>query len=201
MTRAGLQGAQILCALGLGLSLGVLYDFYRTFLKKNRKGLWCWLGDFLWWLAALAWTFFLLVKISWAELRIPVVSAVFGGIVVYLYYFSPVLRPLYRKGGRWLGRALNSLRRLTVGIVSFLFAPLVAFIGGIYRLCAAAEKGCHCLVTRTGRGLSGVYRRKRLIRARKRLGKKQGKQTALSDSESSAGKCKRKRGDPHRDKR
>ncbi len=192
MTRAGLQGAQILCALGLGLSLGVLYDFYRTFLKKNRKGLWCWLGDFLWWLAALMWTFFLLVKISWAELRIPVVAAVFGGIAVYLYYFSPVLRPLYRKGVRCLGRVLNGLRRLIVRIVSCLFAPLIFFTGGIYRIGAATEKNCRCLAIKTGRGISGVYRKKRLARVKKRLKKRQAKMAEPVDSDSISKRRKRK---------
>ena len=134
MTRAGLQCAQMLCALGLGLSLGIIYDFYRIFLKKNHGALWCWLGDFLWWAVALGWTFWLLIRISWAELRIPIVLAVFLGIVVYLYYFSPVLSEVYKKSAGLLKKICRRCWNIAVKIVAAVFSPLVLLSSFIYKI-------------------------------------------------------------------
>ena len=134
MTRAGLQCAQMLCALGLGLSLGVIYDFYRIFLKKNHGARWCWLGDFLWWALALVWTFFLLVRISWAELRLPVVLAVFGGIIVYLYYFSPVLREIYQKAAHLLKKFCLAFWAFAAKIIRLIFAPIVFISSLLYKI-------------------------------------------------------------------
>lgn len=136
MTRAGLQCAQMLCALGLGLSLGIIYDIYRIFIKKNHGKVWCWLGDFFWWLIALTWSFFLLLKISWAELRIPIVAAVFIGIVVYLYYFSPVLAELYRKFAAFLVRFVKRLYHILVRLLGIIFSPLVFITGLVYKIIA-----------------------------------------------------------------
>lgn len=141
MTRAGLQCAQLLCALGLGLSLGIIYDIYRIFIKKNHGKAWCWLGDFLWWLIALTWSFFLLLKISWAELRIPIVAAVFVGIVLYLYYFSPVLADFYKRFAKLLVRFIKGVYRFIVRLLGIIFSPVVFVTGLVYKLVAGLCRG------------------------------------------------------------
>lgn len=136
MTRAALQCAQMLCALGLGLSLGMFYDIYRIFIKKQHGRAWCWFGDLIWWLSALAWSFWVLVKISWADLRIPIIIAVFAGILVYLYYFSPALSHVYKRTAEITVKIIKKLFSVIIRILSIIFFPLVFITGGIYRITA-----------------------------------------------------------------
>lgn len=205
MTRAGLQCAQLLCALGLGLSLGIIYDIYRIFIKKNHGKVWCWLGDFLWWLIALSWSFFLLLKISWAELRIPIVAAVFIGIVVYLYYFSPVLADVYKKFAAFLVRLVKRLYRIIVRLLSIIFSPVVFVTGLAYKiiawLCRRLLGICHGAkalggrAKRRGRRKAEQRKQHKTVKKQKKAAAKVGKQEAKAQAK--ANKKEKKRSKKH----
>lgn len=176
MTRVGLQFAQMLCAFGLGLSLGIIYDIYRLFIKKNRGGIWCLFGDLLWWLAALVWTFFLLVKISWAELRIPVILAVFLGIIIYLYYFSPVLSDVYKKFFWLLKKIFKTLFDLLIKIIGIIFAPLVWISSILYNIYNFLKKILLKIFSVFDKRITNKKAKRKIKKANKKNAKIQRKQ-------------------------
>lgn len=176
MTRAGLQCAQLLCALGLGLSLGVIYDMYRIFIKKNHGKAWCWLGDFIWWLVALVWSFYLLVKISWAELRIPIVGAVFLGIVTYLYYFSPVLSDIYKKIASLLVGFIKRLFKIIIRLLGMIFSPIVLLTGIVYRFCSWFVNLFGRIFRKWGRASGKMHRKHKSKQQKKKAAKAENRQ-------------------------
>lgn len=193
MTRAGLQCAQMLCALGLGLSLGVIYDLYRIFIKKGHGKAWCRLGDLLWWIVALGWTFLLLVRISWAEMRIPIVVAVFLGIAVYLYYFSPVLSQVYKKSAAVLKSIFKRLLNIVVKVISLLFAPAVFLSGLLYKIIFRLYRtvaGIFLGFYRLLRKLFGKGRQKRQLRLAE---KKRRREDGESAEKANQKKSKRRK--------
>ena len=175
MSSAALQCAQMLCALGLGLSLGMFYDIYRIFIKKQRSKAWCWFGDLAWWLLALVWSFGILVKISWADLRIPIIITVFAGIFVYLYYFSPVLSDLYKKVVNLAVKTIKRIFSIFIRILSIIFSPLVFVTGLAYKIVY----GIISLIKKIGKSFKGksnkTYHKKKSKHQAKKQAKKQKK--------------------------
>ena len=149
MDRASLQAAQILCAFGLGLTLGLFYDFYRIWLRKGRKKMAAAVGDVLWWTFALLWAFFWLLQINWAELRIPVVLMVFLGLGLYIFCFSPIFLPLFNWIWQGIAAILRFLGQTLLQALQLLFAPVVICSGFCYRLFYRAERGTGWLVQKS----------------------------------------------------
>ena len=191
MDRASLQAAQILCAFGLGLTLGLFYDFYRIWLRKGRKKVAAAVGDVLWWIFALLWAFFWLLQINWAELRIPVVLMVFLGLGLYIFCFSPIFLPLFTKMWQGVAAILRFLGQTLVQALQLFFAPVVFCSGLCYRLFYRAERGTGWLVQKSVHG-SQKMKRKASQKAREKAAAKKKRR---EEKKAAAGQQKAENGE------
>lgn len=134
MDRAELQAMQLALALGLGVGLGFFYDIYRVWFRQLRGRFWPALGDIAWWLAALGLAFGGLYHINGAELRLPVLALVAGGVCLYLGLLSPLLFGVLCKLLLGLWRLLVWLSGCFAGALALLLSPLVWLVEIFFRV-------------------------------------------------------------------
>lgn len=87
-----------LLIIGLGMLMGLLFDFYRTIRQVYKPGRWgTIIGDTVFWLIITGVTYAFLLLSIWGEVRFYVFLALGAGVWIYLKYLSPsVLKILYR---------------------------------------------------------------------------------------------------------
>lgn len=76
-----------------GSFIGIIFDIYRSLRQFWRPGKWgTSLGDLVFWLIITLMTYFVLLLVSWGEVRFYVFLGMGIGLVIYLKYFSKTMR-------------------------------------------------------------------------------------------------------------
>ncbi|MDR2167695.1 MAG: spore cortex biosynthesis protein YabQ [Clostridiales bacterium] len=97
MTGISWQAATFLIICAAGFALGIFYDVFRILRKIVRhNAVFISIEDIIFWLAAAALTFFLLMRINFGELRFFIFLALAIGLAIY---FSSLSRPILHFGG------------------------------------------------------------------------------------------------------
>lgn len=124
MERAEFQAVQLVLAFGLGLSLGLFYDFYRLWLLGGKKKIRA-VGDLCWCILAMIWTFGGLYFINGGEIRFMVCAFGFLGMTLYLGFLSPVILPILKALLGVILKILAFLWRLFETVLHIFLLPVV----------------------------------------------------------------------------
>ena len=169
MSRAAVQILQFLAAIGIGFCLGLLYDFYRVWLRRGVGRLVTAIGDALFTCVALGGTFWVLLWLNKAEVRFYILLAIAVGAIIYLKVCSPVVLPFLQKLFHGISRVAKALFKIAAKILTALFMPFVWLSALLYRVCyflfslfakigRRVKKACGFAVNR-GRGKSGNFKK------------------------------------------
>lgn len=87
-------------ALLLGVVYAAIYDFYRSIGVQLRRfsAYLSFAADCFFWIAAAAATVAFLVYRRWGEIFVYTYGGLAGGFIIYFYFFSKYLFPLWVKG-------------------------------------------------------------------------------------------------------
>lgn len=98
MSPALSQWLTLLAMLGLGMALGVLYDFYRALRCSLRPGpVAGHLADLGYWVLATLLAFAALMALNWGELRLFFLAFLAWGLAAYFLVCSSAARPALRR--------------------------------------------------------------------------------------------------------
>lgn len=93
-------------ALAMGAFFAAVYDLYRSLRMQFRRlpAALSVTADCLFWIAAAAATILFLVYRRWGEIYAYTYCGLAGGFIIYFYFFSSFLLPLWQKGFGFLFR-------------------------------------------------------------------------------------------------
>lgn len=98
----------------MGLTVGILFDFYRVTKGAARPGkIASYAGDILFWVISTIVVFFMLLVGNWGEIRLYVIIGVATGAAVYIKVLSRFVTGFLRK-------VLDFIRKAMVNIFKFL---------------------------------------------------------------------------------
>ncbi|NMB25080.1 MAG: spore cortex biosynthesis protein YabQ [Firmicutes bacterium] len=124
MDTLGGQVYGFAATIAAGLSLGLLFDFYRLWRRATRpQRLVTAVSDVLFWVVATPITYFYLVVGNWADLRFYVFLGLFLGLLLYFGAFSLVVR------------------NLISALLHFIATTLGGLLQGIWRLISMPWEG------------------------------------------------------------
>ncbi|MBU7007804.1 spore cortex biosynthesis protein YabQ [Phosphitispora fastidiosa] len=86
------QFFSFLVTLLMGLTIGILFDFYNVtkgIIRPRKAG--TYLGDLLFWVITTIVVFFMLLIGNWGELRFYVIIGILAGVVCYIKFLSPMV--------------------------------------------------------------------------------------------------------------
>jgi len=119
------QFSIFLSTVATGITLGVLFDFYRVLRGTFRpKVLITWVTDLLYWLIATAIVFIALVLSNWGELRFYVFLGIISGVGLY-----------YRLLSLYVIRLFTGMIKLTKSIIAFVKNMFIVLIIRPISLC------------------------------------------------------------------
>jgi len=152
----GEQGRIFLLTLGIGAVVGLVYDAWRVLrLRTGARGLAVNTGDLLFWVAAFAVAFGLLLRVNHAELRFYVVVGIVGGAGVYFSFLGRFFFRLLDFTWHVMGRVGDFLFMLLEATVKSMVFPARRSLVLIWWPVKASYAGGRHL---GGAGLGGVRR-------------------------------------------
>ncbi|MGI6685114.1 MAG: spore cortex biosynthesis protein YabQ [Bacillota bacterium] len=109
------QCFNFLSAIGIGLLIGVLFDFYRGLGRKCRPSpktipLW----DIFWWLLVTVLVFYILLNLNWGELRL---YLFLGQIIGFVFYYKKISPYFLRNFIAFLNFLEKAIKKLVIIIV------------------------------------------------------------------------------------
>lgn len=108
-----------------GMTLGLLYDFYRLFRKGLKlAGTLDWLFDALFWTMATPSLMFLIFFSNWGEMRIYILLAIALGVTFYFKVLSETMRGLLRLIAKGIAGLIRGVFRL---LKKILVTPVLWF--------------------------------------------------------------------------
>ena len=85
----------------VGLVTGMVFQLYQYSMALSSCGRWLlYLFDFLVWVLILLLVFTLLLIINQGEIRVYIILALFGGILIYFQTIAPKTQPVMRKAAQ-----------------------------------------------------------------------------------------------------
>ena len=118
MTPLEQQIINFLVTVGLGLVMGIIFDFYYVLrcLLKLRK-IFIHIGDLFIWLFMIALVFATLIYINWGEMRFYVFLGIILGTLIYYLVFSKYIRIIYE----YIIKAVLKILYIVKSIILFPF--------------------------------------------------------------------------------
>lgn len=109
----------------MGLTVGVLFDSYRTIMGFiSPQKVFAYLSDILFWIIITGVVFFMLIVSNWGEVRLYVVLGVTTGLMIYGKLFSTLVRRLLTSVILVWIKLLNCLLRIVKWIWAVVTYPL-----------------------------------------------------------------------------
>lgn len=169
MSSSEQQLFTLLWMIGAGGGIGFIFDLYRiTRGLVQPRWLWTALGDLLFCFMVVAFTYVILLRVNFGEVR----SFVFLGIILGLFFyyrllstrvikFALVIIDLISRGSAFLARLWDTVfLKPGYHLICLLISPFKGLVNGLVRIVGRGRHRVHGLVGRLGRGLR---RRMRLI--------------------------------------
>lgn len=109
------QSFNFLIAIGIGITIGILFDIYRGLWKRcappsKTMPLW----DIFWWFLVTSLVFFILLNLNWGELRL---YLLLGQIIGFVFYFRRISRYFLKNFIAFLYLAEKIIKKLLMIIV------------------------------------------------------------------------------------
>lgn len=140
----------------IGMSAGLLYDYYRAFraaFKLKKTG--TFVGDIIYWLVTTALVFGMLLWGTWGELRLYVFIGIGLGALLYFYLFSRAACRVFRLKFHILQRAWALLLWALNWLWLIITYPVRLLLMGLSYPCRLLKN----IGNKTGRGVKNAWYR------------------------------------------
>ncbi|MCS1352388.1 spore cortex biosynthesis protein YabQ [Mechercharimyces sp. CAU 1602] len=133
------QWITLLCMIGSGWMMGVIWDGYRVLIHRfSLRGWTITVVDIMYWLVCVSLVFSLLFYSNWGQLRVYVFVAVIGGYTIYQYWFSATAFHVMKRTFAMIELIFYQFVRMLVmvigGPIYWLWVLVVSLLSWLWRL-------------------------------------------------------------------